>query len=76
MTHFGKAMGTILMSVTAIVSADYVKPWVAAMLPPAWRPSPPAVVSPPPPPRPNPTAKSTGLDREALQREFERRLKR
>ncbi|MDG4555824.1 MAG: hypothetical protein P9F19_00290 [Candidatus Contendobacter sp.] len=72
MTHFGKAMGTILMSTTAIVAADYVKPWVAAMLPPAWRPSPPAVVSPPP----GPPAKHTGFDREALQREFERRIKR
>lgn len=40
MTHFGKAMDAILMSVTAIVSADYVKPWVAVMPPPAWRPSP------------------------------------
>ena len=50
MTHFGKAMGTILMSTTAIVSADYVKPWVAVMLPPDWLLSPPAVVLPQPRP--------------------------
>lgn len=68
MANIGRTMGTILMSMTAIVSADYVKPLVAVMLPPEWRSPLPAVVSPQPRPRSNPTTKPTPAEKSSPQR--------
>jgi hypothetical protein len=52
MANIGRTISVILTSVTAIVSADYIKPFVAVMLPPEWLPPPPAVVWQQPRPQP------------------------
>lgn len=52
MANIGRTISVILTSMTAIVSADYIKPFVAIMLPTEWLPPPPAVVWQQPRPQP------------------------